>query len=110
MERVSTRAWSRHRTIGSAVRAAKEGTIIAIAAGVYHERLVIDTSLTLRADGGEGTVELVASEGPALAVRAGEATVRGLTLRGSGPDGVAVAVHGGRLTLESAVVSGGRRA
>ena len=107
LERVSTRAWSRHRTIGSAVRAAQDGTVIAIAAGVYHEHLVIDKSLTLLADGDEGTVELVATGGPAVAVRAGEAVVRGLTLRGSGPDGVAVAVHGGRLTLESAVVSGG---
>jgi hypothetical protein len=106
MERVSTRAWSRHRTIGSAVRAAKDGTVIAIAAGVYHEQLVIDKSLTLLADD-DGTVELVASEGPAVAVRAGEATLRGLALRGSGRDGVAVAVHGGRLTLESVVLSGG---
>ena len=107
MERVSTRAWSRHRTIGSAVRAAKEGSIIAVAAGVYHEHLVIDKSVTVLADGDAGTVELVATEGPAVAVRAGFVTVRGLTLSGGGPDGVAVAVHGGRLDLEAAVVSGG---
>src|SRR5882724_4450909 len=107
MERVSTRAWSRHRTIGSAVRAAKEGGIIAVAAGVYHEHLVIDKSVTVLADGDDGTVELVATEGPAVEVRAGFMTVRGLTLRGGGPDGVSVAVHGGRLDLEVVVVSGG---
>ena len=39
VERVSTRAWSRHRSIGSAVRAAKEGTVISVAPGVYRERL-----------------------------------------------------------------------
>ncbi|GAA5179162.1 right-handed parallel beta-helix repeat-containing protein [Rugosimonospora acidiphila] len=107
MERVSNRAWSRHRTIGSAVRAARDGSIIAVAAGVYHEHLVIDKSVTVLADGDDGTVELVASEGPAVAVRSGSATVHGLTLRGAGADGVTVAVHGGRLDLESAVVSGG---
>jgi hypothetical protein len=107
MERVSTRPWSRHRSIGSAVRAAKDGTVIAIAAGVYHEQVVIDKSLTLLVDGDEGSVEVVAGEGPAVTVRAGEATVTGLNLRGCGPDGVAVAVLGGRLTLDSAVVAGG---
>ncbi len=80
---------SRHRTIGSAVRAAREGAVIAIAAGVYHENLVLDKSVTLLAEGDDGTVELVAGNGPAIAVRAGDATVRGLALRGSGPDAVA---------------------
>jgi Holliday junction resolvasome RuvABC ATP-dependent DNA helicase subunit len=107
MERVSTRAWSRHRTIGSAVRAAKEGGIIAVAAGVYRESLVIDKSVTVLAEADDGTVELFAVEGPAIAVRAGTVTVRGLTLRGAGLDGIAVAVHGGRLDLESATVNGG---
>ena len=107
MERVSTRAWSRHRTIGSAVRAAKEGSVIAVAAGVYHEQLVIDKTVTVLAEGEDGTVELIAAEGPAVAVRAGSATVRGLSLRGAGPDGVTVAVHGGRLDLVSVLVSGG---
>ncbi|WP_433534605.1 right-handed parallel beta-helix repeat-containing protein [Micromonospora sp. CA-249363] len=107
MERVSNRVWSRHRTIGSAVRAAQDGTVIAIAAGIYHEHVVIDKSLTLLADGDEGTVELVAGTGPAVAVRAGDAAVHGLTLRGAGPDGVTVAVHGGRLTLESAEIADG---
>jgi len=107
IERVSNRAWSRHRTIGSAVRSAKDGSVIAIAPGVYRENLVLDKSVTLLADGDDGTVELVAGDGPAVSVRAGDATVHGLTLRGSGPDGVTVAVQGGRLTLETAVVEGG---
>ena len=106
MERVSNRAWSRHRTIGSAVRAAKDGTVIAIAPGVNPESLVLDKAVTLLADGDDGTVELVGGDAPAVAVRAGEATVHGLTLRGSGRDGVTVAVQGGRLTLETAVIDG----
>ncbi|HWS36282.1 MAG TPA: right-handed parallel beta-helix repeat-containing protein [Actinoplanes sp.] len=104
---MSTRVWSRHRTIGSAVRAAKDGATITVAAGVYRECLVIDKSVTVLADDDDGTVELIATAGPAVEVRAGTATVHGFTLRGAGPDGLAVAVHGGRLDLASTVINGG---
>src|SRR5262245_38582676 len=87
VERVSTRAWSRYRTIGAAVRAAKEGTVVAVAGGVYRERLVLDRAITIVADDdGEG-VELAPPEGPAIQVTGGVATIRGLTLRaGQGGD------------------------
>jgi Holliday junction resolvasome RuvABC ATP-dependent DNA helicase subunit/nitrous oxidase accessory protein NosD len=106
-ERVSTRAWSRHRTIGAAVRAAKEGGVIAVAAGVYRECLVLDKTVTIVTEDDGGTVELVAAEGPALTVRGGAVTVRGLTVRGSRPDGVTVAADAGRLVLESCLITNG---
>ena len=107
VERVSTRAWSRHRTIGSAVRAAKEGTVISVAPGVYLERLVLDRSVTIVAERGGGAVELTSPEGPALAVRAGTAVVRGLTVRGTRADQAVVTVAAGRLTLDGTTVTGG---
>ncbi|GLZ01028.1 right-handed parallel beta-helix repeat-containing protein [Actinoplanes sp. NBRC 103695] len=107
MERVSTRAWSRHRTIGSAVRAAKAGSVVSVAPGVYRERLVLDRSVTIVAEEGGGAVELTSTEGPVLAVRAGTAVVRGLTVRGLQPDQAAVTVTGGHLTLDGATVIGG---
>ncbi|WP_432990753.1 right-handed parallel beta-helix repeat-containing protein [Dactylosporangium sp. CA-233914] len=107
VERVSTRPWSRYRTIGAAIRAAKDGGVISVVAGVYRESLVFDKSVTVTAEGGEGTVELVAAHGPVLVVRAGRATIRGIALRGREPGAVAVAVHAGTLVLESATVTGG---
>ncbi|MFG1610438.1 right-handed parallel beta-helix repeat-containing protein [Actinoplanes sp. NPDC049265] len=107
LERVSTRAWSRHKTIGSAVRAAKAGTVISVAAGVYREQLVVDRSVTIVAEDTSGTVELVCPQGPALSVRSGHAVVRGLTIRGPRPGAAAVSVGAGALTLEDALITGG---
>ncbi|WP_433385971.1 right-handed parallel beta-helix repeat-containing protein [Micromonospora sp. KLBMP9576] len=108
VERVSTRPWSRHRSIGAAVRAAREGTVITVAPGVYRERLVLDRSVTIVAEDGGGAVELACPDGPALAVRSGTALVRGLTVRGARADAVAVEVTAGQLTLDETVVTGGR--
>ncbi|WP_328533890.1 right-handed parallel beta-helix repeat-containing protein [Micromonospora zamorensis] len=101
IERVSTRAWSRHRTIGAAVRAAKPGTVVAVAAGTYRECLVLDGTVTVMAENADGLVELVAAEGPALMVRAGTVTARGLTIRGD------VTVTSGHLNLEDSRVAAG---
>ncbi|GAB2943609.1 right-handed parallel beta-helix repeat-containing protein [Micromonospora polyrhachis] len=106
VERVSTRAWSRHKTIGSAVRAAREGSVISVAAGVYRERLVLDRAVTIVAEEDTGSVELVCAEGPALAVRFGGVTVRGLIIRGP-RRGPAVSVTAGSLALESALITAG---
>ena len=107
VERVSTRAFSRHKSIGSAVRAAKEGTVIAVAPGVYREQLVVDRPVTIMAEDQAGTVELVGVDGPALSVRSGSVTVRGLTIRGPRPGALAIGVASGRLTLEASLVTSG---
>ncbi|MEU5785988.1 right-handed parallel beta-helix repeat-containing protein [Micromonospora lupini] len=106
VERVSTRGWGRHRTIGAAVRAAREDTVIMVAPGVYREQVVLDRPVTLLVEE-KGTAELTGTEGPALVVRGGAATVRGLTVSGVRPGQVAISVTGGSLTLEAAIVSGG---
>ncbi|MFI7076202.1 right-handed parallel beta-helix repeat-containing protein [Micromonospora sp. NPDC049903] len=104
IERVSTRPWSRHRTISSAIRAARDGGVVSVVAGVYRESLTVDKSVTLVAENDGGAVELVAPHGPALAVRSGSATIRGFVLSGTGAVVVAAT---GRLALESTTVTGG---
>ncbi|MFI5935008.1 right-handed parallel beta-helix repeat-containing protein [Actinoplanes sp. NPDC051494] len=101
VERVSNRAWSRHRTIGAAVRAAKPGTVVAVAPGTYRECLVLDGTITVVAENEGGLVELIAADGPALLVRAGTVTARGLTIRGG------VAVTSGHLNLEDSRIGAG---
>jgi len=64
--------------------------------------------VVIAAETTEGVVELVAAQGPALTVRAGTATLRGLTVRGDDPAGVAVSVRDSTLVAEDCQVTGGR--
>jgi hypothetical protein len=79
-----------------------------VAAGSYPESVIIDRDVTIVAESTDAVVELVGSGGPALVVRAGTATVRGLVIRGSDPAGVAVAVEGGALAMENCEITNGR--
>ncbi len=105
-QRVSTRGWGSHRSIGAALRAAGDGAVVTVAAGTYHESILIDRDVSIIGD--NGAVELVASFGPALEGRAASATVRGVVLHGADPGGVAVQVSAGNLTLERCEVTNGR--
>jgi ATPase family associated with various cellular activities (AAA)/Right handed beta helix region/AAA lid domain len=106
--RVAPKGWGGHRTIGSAIRAATPGGVIVVAAGDYPESLVIDRDVSIVADPGGGMVKVFASHGPALIVRAGAATLRGMALSGTGaPSAVAVEVTGGSLSLWDSDIAGG---
>jgi len=109
-QRVGARGWGSHRTIGSAIRAAADGGLVTISPGVYPESVALDRDVTIVADSERGPVELVCPDGPALLVRAGVATVRGLAIRGGQPHTAAVTISGGALTLHDCDVSGGRLA
>jgi Right handed beta helix region/ATPase family associated with various cellular activities (AAA)/AAA lid domain len=109
-QRVGARGWGSHRTIGSAIRAAADGGVVTISPGVYPESVALDRDVTIVADTERGRVELVCPDGPALLVRAGVATVRGLAIRGGQPHLAVVAISGGALTLDDCDVSGGRLA
>jgi hypothetical protein len=109
-QRVGGRGWGSHRTIGSAVRAAADGGVVTISPGVYPESVALDRDVTIVADTERGRVELVCPDGPALLVRAGVATVRGLAIRGGPQHAPAVTVSGGALALHDCDVSGGRLA
>jgi hypothetical protein len=107
-QRVAARGWGSHRSISAAVRAAPEGSTVMVAGGSYSESVTVDRDVTIVAESADAVVELVASSGPALVVRAGNATVRGLVIRGSDPATVAVAVEGGALAMENCEIATGR--
>ena len=111
LQRVAARGWGAQRSLGAALRAAAEGDMIAVAPGIYQESLVLDKSVTISADDPQGEVVLVAPDGgPAVVVRAGAATLRGLIVRGSGAQAVALSITGGTPILEGCDVSSGRLA
>ncbi|HSG82196.1 MAG TPA: DUF1565 domain-containing protein, partial [Gemmatimonadota bacterium] len=69
-------------TIGDALAAAWPGDTIRVAAGTYHEKLVVEVPVTLLGEGrpvidGEG-------EGTVIELRAAGASVSGFHIRGSG--------------------------
>jgi hypothetical protein len=107
-QRVAARGWGAHRTINAAVRAAVDGSTVMVAAGSYPESVTLDRDVTIVAESADAVVELVATGGPALVVRSGNATVRGLVIRGSDPAGVAVAVEDGALAMENCEITTGR--
>jgi Holliday junction resolvasome RuvABC ATP-dependent DNA helicase subunit len=77
---------------------------------VYPERLVLDRAVTIVADDDGAGVELAPPDGAALHVTAGAVTIRGLTLRGGqagDPGGPAVLAEAGTLRLEGCQVVGG---
>ncbi len=73
-----------HPTIAAALAAAAPGDEVVVPAGVYHEHLVIERPLTLRARTGAEVVIDGGGSGTVLQVLAGPTVVRGLTVRGSG--------------------------
>ncbi|MEU7841637.1 right-handed parallel beta-helix repeat-containing protein [Micromonospora sp. NPDC049114] len=89
------------------MRAAKPGAVVAVSPGTYRECLVLDRDVTIVAEDESATVELIAPEGPAVQLRGGSATLRGLTIRGSRTGNAAVVVSAGRLELTDSRVSGG---
>jgi F-box protein 11 len=74
-----------HRKIADAIYAAAPGTQILVRPGTYNEALVIDKPVDLLADGPAGTVIIESQVGSCVEVRTDHATVRGFTLRSSGP-------------------------
>ena len=102
--RVAAKGWGGHRSIAAALRAASPGAVIVVAPGEYAESLVLDRDVTIMTDADAGVV-LTSPDGPTLHVRAGEATVRGLIVRGAAGR-PAVLVDGGSLSLVECDVSG----
>jgi nitrous oxidase accessory protein NosD len=81
--------------------------VVAVPAGTYHERIVLDRPTTLTALEGAGTVRLVADHGTALTVSSG-ATVHGLVLESRDPATAALVITGGSPLFEKCEVLGGR--
>jgi nitrous oxidase accessory protein NosD/Holliday junction resolvasome RuvABC ATP-dependent DNA helicase subunit len=104
--RVAARGWGSHRSIGSAIRAAADRSVISLAPGVYNESVIIDRDVSLVAE--RGVVEIVATHGPALVSRTPSAVVRGIRVRGTEPAAVAVLASSGHVLFEDCEISVGR--
>ncbi|TQE39936.1 AAA family ATPase [Streptomyces ipomoeae] len=111
VHRVAPKGRGAHRSIASAVRAARDGDEIRIAPGEYVEQLVLDRTVRLLPEAGpEHAVRvLAASPGrPVLEVAARDVRVEGIALIGQDPGLPAVLVGAGDLELDACDVSGGR--
>ncbi|WP_416985072.1 right-handed parallel beta-helix repeat-containing protein [Streptomyces sp. T028] len=111
VHRVATKGRGAHRSIASAVRAARDGDEIHIAPGEYVEQLVVDRTVRLLPEDGplHAVRLLAASPGrPVLEVAARDVRIEDLALIGQDPGLPAVLVDAGDLALDGCDVSGGR--
>lgn len=69
-------------TVSAALGAARDGDTVLVEPGVFSERIVIDKAVVL--EGSPGAVIDGGRDGDVVTIRASGATVRGLTVRGSG--------------------------
>ncbi|WP_432848642.1 right-handed parallel beta-helix repeat-containing protein [Amycolatopsis sp. CA-161197] len=93
-------------TIGAALAQAQPGATISVNPGRYEENLVVDRMVSLVAEQGAGTVEVVASEGSVLVANAEAVQLRGFTLTSTDSNLVAVDVVRGEAALDGCRISG----
>ncbi|SDY07578.1 Right handed beta helix region [Amycolatopsis xylanica] len=93
-----------HRSVGEALAVATDGAVIVVGPGRYTENLVLTKAVTITAEDGPGTVQLVADTGVTVALASGSAALSGLTIVASDADSPAVLVVGGQLGITECVV------
>ncbi|WP_406634971.1 right-handed parallel beta-helix repeat-containing protein [Amycolatopsis sp. WGS_07] len=93
-------------TIGAALAQAQPGATISVHPGRYEENLVVDRMVSLVAEQGAGTVEIVASTGSALVANAEAVQLSGFVLTGADDQLVTVDVVRGEAALDGCQVSG----
>jgi hypothetical protein len=102
---VSARGDGEHLSIAEALRAAAEGTRILIRPGIYNEGILINKRVEIVGDGSPEDIVIRSSDSSCIQMRAGRATVTGLTLRGRARKGAAaffaVDITEGELTLDN---------
>lgn len=69
------------RSIGDALRAARDGDTILVRPGRYSESLVLDKEVTIVGDGPAGAVEVTTSRASVVEMQTSRAFLRNLTLR-----------------------------
>jgi nitrous oxidase accessory protein NosD len=95
-----------YRSIGQALAAATDGAVITVSPGLYCENLVAGRSVSIVAEEGAGTVELLARQGTALTVAGDGMRLLGITVRGQDPEQPVIDVPSGQLALDDCVVTG----
>ncbi|MFB9909027.1 right-handed parallel beta-helix repeat-containing protein [Allokutzneria oryzae] len=92
-------------TIGAALRNARDGAMISVMPGRYEENLVLDRMVTLTAEEGPGTVEVLVRTGSAVVVDAEAAQLSGLVLSCADGSLAALDVRRGEVALDDCRVS-----
>ncbi|TVT62501.1 AAA family ATPase [Amycolatopsis rhizosphaerae] len=93
-----------YRTIGDALAAASDGAVILVGPGRYSENLIVTKAVTITAEDGPGTVQLIAEDGIAVVVDARSAALSGLTVVSSDEDSPAVLVVRGQFSATECLV------
>ncbi|MEV6236896.1 right-handed parallel beta-helix repeat-containing protein [Lentzea sp. NPDC051838] len=93
-------------SIGAALGSALPGAMISIAPGRYEENLVVSKLVTLSAENGSGTVEIVAKQGSVLVASAEAVQLNGLTLRCEDAQLAGVDVVRGEVAFDSCDLGG----
>jgi len=88
-----------------ALRQARPGVEILMLPGIYRESVLVDTDVTILAQGEPGAVIIEGVTGSALQVKTRGATLRGITLQAP-PGGVALLVTSGAPLLEGCILRG----
>lgn len=103
---VSADGGSGYRTLSAALAAARDGAVISVAPGRYEESLLITKVVTITAEAGRGTVELLSWKGSTLVAAAEAVKITGLTLIGNDTAELTVDVVRGQVEIESCDISG----
>ncbi|WP_232791917.1 right-handed parallel beta-helix repeat-containing protein, partial [Amycolatopsis sp. M39] len=93
-------------TIGAALAQAQPGATISVHPGRYEENLVVDRMVSLVAEQGAGTVEIVANTGSVLVANAEAVQLSGFVLTGVDDQLVTVDVVRGEAALDGCRLSG----
>lgn len=92
------------RTIGDAVSVAPVGALIVVGPGRYRENLVLTKPITITAEEGPGTVEVIGAGRPTVSLTADSAALSGITITSADADNPAVLVAEGQLSITECLV------
>jgi parallel beta-helix repeat protein len=98
-----------YRSISDALAVAQDGTVITIWPGRYEENVVITKLVTLTAENGRGSVEIVSRRGNAIVCAAEAVRLSGLVITSDlsdGEDAATVEVVQGQLAMDDCETTG----
>ncbi|GLZ02008.1 right-handed parallel beta-helix repeat-containing protein [Actinoplanes sp. NBRC 103695] len=96
---VAQSAGSGYRTLGAALAAATDGSVITVRPGSYSENLVLTKMVTITAEDGPGTVRLTAPSGIPVLLAAESAALSGLSIMATDADSPALVMTAGQLSV-----------
>jgi Holliday junction resolvasome RuvABC ATP-dependent DNA helicase subunit len=93
-----------YHSIGAAVAAAADGAVILVRPGRYTENLVLTRAVTIAAEDGPGTVQIVADSGVTVVADSESAALSGVTVVAGDADSPAVLIVRGQLGITECVL------